>query len=175
MSDGKRHLPVLQQKKGEGEEGEERPPWHWSAIGAVATFLAWYPLAMLAQQWAKSTAERLVPGDDGDAQREAFLALTPGQRIWLSALSVFGPMVALAIAAVLGGVLVGRFGGRAGKKEATMAGVATGVIASLLTSPSMITSGQGLEWTMTAAIITILAGVSARGGSAIGLRLRPRS
>jgi MFS family permease len=187
MSDGKRHLPILQPKKAEGSaesnassaegDGEEqdRPPWHWSAIGAVATFIVWIPLAMLAQLWARSTAERLVPGQDEAAQREAFLALTPAERLWLSALNVLGPMVALALASFAAGVLVGRFGNRAGKKEATMAGVLTGTIASLINAPGMLAAGQGAEWALAAIVLTILAGVAARGGSALGLHLRPRA
>lgn len=166
----KRRLPVLQSSDADGEE--KRPAAQWIAIGAVATLIAWYPLAMLASAWAKRSVEGLAPGDDPAATRDAFLALTQGQRMWLSVVVVVGPMVALTIAAVLGGMLVGRFGGEAGKNEGSLAGVAAGVVASLVSAYGMVTSGQGGLWLMTAAIITVLAGLAGRGGAAIGLRLR---
>lgn len=166
----KRRLPVLQSSESDGEEA--RPAAQWIAIGAVATLIAWYPLAMLASAWAKRSVAGLAPGGDPAATRDAFLALSAGERMWLSVVVVVGPMVALALAALLGGLLVGRFGGEAGKTEGTLAGVAAGVVASLMTAYGMVTSGQGGLWLMSAAIVTVLAGLAGRGGSAIGLRLR---
>ncbi len=55
----RRQLPILNQKMappagaGPGLEGEveDRPPWHWAAIGALLVFVLWLPLAMVGQ-WA---------------------------------------------------------------------------------------------------------------------------
>ncbi len=165
---GKRRLPVLSSSS---DDGEKRPPAQWIAIGAVATFIVWYPLAMLASAWAKRSVAGLG-GDDPAAAREAFLLLTAGQRIWLSVVVVIGPMVALGVAALLGGVLVGRMGGDAGKNEGTLAGVVAGVVASLVSAPGLVSSGQGGMWVMSAVVVTILAGLAGRGGAALGLRLR---
>ncbi len=165
----KRRLPVLQNND---DDDERRPAAQWIVIGAIAIFMAWYPLAMLASAWAKSSVGALSPEGDQAAAREAFLALSGAERIWLSVVVVVGPMVALAIASLLGGMLVGRFGGEAGKQEGTFAGVAAGVVASLVSAPQMIASNQVGLWIMTAAIITILAGIAGRGGSALGLRAR---
>jgi hypothetical protein len=167
--DGKRRLPVL---KSPDSDEEKRPAAQWIAIGGVATFIAWYPLAMLAQAWAKSSVAGLAPGDNPEATRDAFLALSPGERMWLSVVVVVGPMVALAVAALLGGLLVGRFGGDAGKKEGMLAAIGAAIIASLISAAQMIPAGQGGLWLMSAVIITVLAGLAGRGGAALGLRMR---
>ncbi|HVK69658.1 MAG TPA: hypothetical protein VM694_34610, partial [Polyangium sp.] len=47
--DKKRRLPLVQAGPPPDEpDAEDRPPWHWSGIGAVATFLVWLPLAAIA-------------------------------------------------------------------------------------------------------------------------------
>jgi hypothetical protein len=43
----KRRLPMLPKVEVADESDEDRPPWHWSAIGAVAIFIAWLPLAYI--------------------------------------------------------------------------------------------------------------------------------
>jgi hypothetical protein len=165
----KRRLPVIQP----AEEGDEaRPAAHWIAIGAVAVLLVWYPLAMLARAWANAKVTALSPEGDAIAAREAFQAMTAGERLWLNLVINVAPLVGLAVAATLGGMLVGRFGGEAGKNEGTFAGVAAGLIAALVSAPEMVMGGEGGFWLMTAVVITILAGITGRVGAALGVRLR---
>jgi len=163
MPDGKRHLPVLQSPP--PEEEPDRPPWHWAAIGAVATLLAWLPLAMLAQAAAQRLLEPHV--------RVGAPPPTPRQWLLLGVVSLALHLVPLGIGSLLGGMLVGRFGGAAGKKEATAAGIAA---ASVALVASLLTGGFGglLGWLLAAVVLITLAALCARGGAAIGLRLRRR-
>jgi tRNA-(ms[2]io[6]A)-hydroxylase len=168
--DGKRHLPVLQSKQ---DEDEERPPWQWSVIGAVAIVIAWLPLAMLAGWAAKRTHARYVPGGDEEAVRGAIAAMTPGQRLWLGVLVVIVPLLALAFASFAGGLLVGRFGGRAGKREAAVAGLAAAAVSALLSLPGMLAEPGGMMvWLVSAAFLLGLATVAAYWGGALGIRAR---
>jgi tRNA-(ms[2]io[6]A)-hydroxylase len=166
----KRRLPVLQPKE---DEGEARPAWQWVAIGLVATVLAWLPLAALSGWFAKRTYERHLPSGDAQVLQQAFRAMAPADRLWLGVLVVIGPMVALALAAFLGGALVGRFGGGAGAREATFAGIAAAAICALLAGPGMWAQPGGeLTWLAATAIVTTLAAVMSYLGGKLGLKLR---
>jgi|SoiMethySBSTD1v2_1073268.scaffolds.fasta_scaffold1043021_3 tRNA-(ms[2]io[6]A)-hydroxylase len=165
---GKRRLPVLQPKE---DEGEPRPPWHWSVIGAVATLLGWIPLAMLAQLGV----QRMLARAGGEDPAAGFQALSPGERLTLSLLIVLGPMLALAIAAFLGGLLIGRFGGAAGPKEATVAGIGAAGLACFVVALQLIAQGGLMNFLLTAVVVVILAALTARGGALVGRRLRARS
>ncbi len=89
----KRRLPMLPKVEVADESDEDRPPWHWSAIGAVAVFIAWLPLAYIVN----GPLGRLFDGGRG----------APVAAVTLN-------VAAFAAAAFGGGYLVGRFGGRAG-------------------------------------------------------------
>jgi MFS family permease len=137
---------------------EERPPWHWVAIGAVATFLAWLPLAALAEY----ATRRLVVIEDARG--------TPAPAgIWL----VGAHALAFFTAASLGGLLVGRAGGKAGRREATLAGVAAGALAWLLAA-AQGTPGGALVWGLLLAIIAALGALAGHAGGRLGLYLRSR-
>ncbi len=161
----KRRLPVLQP---DGDEAA-RPAAQWIAIGAVGTIITSLPLLGLIYLWAAHRLQAIAPGGGLEGLRNA----TPGQRVSLGMIVVFGTMVALGLAAGLGAMLVGRYGGDAGKNEGTFAGVAAGVVVSLLSAPSSLQAGQGTEWMIGAVTTTITMGVAARVGAAVGVRLRP--
>jgi MFS family permease len=145
----KRRLPMLPKVEVADESDEERPPWHWSAIGAVAVFIAWLPLAYIVN----GPLGRLFDG--GAAAPIAAVALN---------------VAAFAAAAFGGGYLVGRFGGRAGVKEATVCGVAAAVIAWAL---AVVQARSGvLVWIMLLTGVAMIGAGSARFGGRAGLRGR---
>ncbi len=145
----KRRLPMLPKVEVADESDEDRPPWHWSAIGAVAVFLAWLPLAYI------------VNGPLGGLFSGGMVA-----KIAAVALNV----AAFVIGSFAGGYLVGRFGGRAGVKEATVGGVAASVIAWALAA-AQARSGV-LVWIMLLTGMAMLGAGAGRVGGAVGLRGR---
>jgi hypothetical protein len=91
--------------------------------------------------------------------------------LWLRS----GPAVllSLVIAWFSGGALVGRFGGSATLREATLGGV----VAALAVWVTALVSGALVPWTVAlgaAAVVLIVAGLSAWLGGRIGLARRPR-
>jgi tRNA-(ms[2]io[6]A)-hydroxylase len=142
-SDGKRRLPILPRTEVAAEGDEDRPPWHWSAIGAVGLFVLWFPLAI--------GVNALVPG--------------PGAA-W-TALNV----AAFLLAGFAAGFLVGRFGGKAGRREATVGGAAAGG-AAWLAAVSLGAIGGALVWAILLAVMGGLGGGAARVGGAIGVSRR---
>ena len=139
----KRRLPVLREPEVAAPGDEDRPPWHWSAIGAVGVFVLWLPLALV------------ING-----------ALAGGGPGLLAALNA----AAFALAAFASGFLVGRFGGSAGRREATVGGVAAGATAWLVAASQGL---QGpLTWALLLALIVALGGGAARAGGALGVSKR---
>ena len=104
-SGDKRRLPVVQ-AKGDADDGEPRPGWHWVGFGAVAIFIVWLPLAYVAA---------LV----GPAARPVLMVATH--------------VLALLLAGMAGGFLVTRFGPETRRRDAAYAGLAVGLIAVGLT------------------------------------------
>lgn len=145
----KRRLPMLPKVEVADESDEDRPPWHWSAIGAVAVFIAWLPLAYIVN----GPLGRLFDG--GLSASIAAVALN---------------ITAFAAAAFGGGYLVGRFGGRAGMKEATVCGLAAATIAWALTVVQA--RGGVLVWIMLLTGVAMIGAGSARFGGRFGLRGR---
>jgi MFS family permease len=143
----KRRLPLLAEVADESDV--DRPPWHWSAIGASAIFLAWLPLAYVVNGPLGLLRE------GGPVARVAAIALN---------------IAAFALAAFGGGYLVGRFGGRAGSKEATVAGFAAAAIAWALAA-AQARSGA-LVWILLLAAMATLGAGSSRLGGRVGLRRR---
>src|SRR5690606_4470455 len=141
------------------DEGEERPPWHWAVIGAVATLLAATPLGMLAAWAARAALEG----------RTAAVGL---ERIGMALLAVGGPLLALAVGALLGGLLVGRFGGAAGTKEATAGGLGAGAVVALVAAYDAIARANVAGWLFSAMVVLIVAALFARLGAWVGLRKR---
>ena len=145
----KRRLPMLPKVEVADESDEDRPPWHWSAIGAVAVFIAWLPLAYVVN----GPLGRLFNG--GLSASIAAVALN---------------IAAFAAAAFGGGYLVGRFGGRAGVKEATVSGLAAATIAWALTVVQA--RGGVLVWIMLLTGVAMIGAGSARFGGRFGRRGR---
>lgn len=158
--DGKRRLPVLQGRHDPPGEPpvEERPPWRWVPIGAAATFLAWLPLAALAE----GVTRRLVAIEDARG------APAPAG-IWL----VAAHALAFFVAGSLGGLLVGRAGGKAGRREATLAGAAAGALAWLIAA-AQGTPGGALVWGSLLVIITGLGAIAGHAGGRVGVAWRAR-
>ncbi|WP_437966377.1 hypothetical protein WMF04_43375 [Sorangium sp. So ce260] len=157
----KRRLPVLQ--SGGDDEGEERPPWHWIALGTVATFIVWLPLAGLANTLLRRMLERT---GDAAAQGSVRFAM-----VGLNA-------IAFALAGVAGGYLVGRFGGRAGRREAAASGAVVAALAWALALTEGAPAGA-LVWALLLAVMVAIGGASSYVGGRAGLRARsagaPRS
>jgi MFS family permease len=153
----KRRLPLAPGMSAVEDDDAERPPWHWSAIGAVAILLAWLPLAYIVN----GVLSRVLAGAADPA------SAPPGVRAAMVALN----LAAFAIACFAGGVLVGRYGGQAGKREATGAGFGVAAVAWALTAAIQARSGL-LTWSLLLLVLGAIAGGSARAGGALGLRLR---
>jgi hypothetical protein len=173
----RRQLPILNQKLAPPvgtvappDEGEERPPWHWSAIGAVLIFAVWLPLAMVGQWLSGRLLGGLVPAGSA-AQTEAFLAqATAATRLGVKAATVAPPLLGFAAACLAGGAMVGRFGGQAGKKEATVAGLVAASTAWALTAAG---AGLGATWVLWPPVALLGAGFALLGGR-LGEGQRPR-
>ncbi|WP_437607396.1 hypothetical protein WMF20_42225 [Sorangium sp. So ce834] len=150
----KRRLPVLQ-GSGDGE-GEERPPWHWIALGTVAIFIVWLPLAGLANTLLRRMIERT---GDGEAQGSVRLAM-----VGLNA-------IAFALAGAAGGYLVGRFGGRAGRREAAASGAVVAALAWALALAEGAPAGA-LGWALLLVVMVAIGAAASYAGGLAGLRAR---
>jgi MFS family permease len=153
----KRKLAVLQSSAGD-DDGEERPPWHWVALGTVAIFIAWLPLAGLVNTLLRRMLDRL--GDAG----------TPPS---IQAAMVGLNVLAFVLAGAAGGFLVGRFGGRAGRREATASGVVVAAIAWAVAVAQGAPAGV-LGWAMLLVVMATLGGGASCAGGRAGLRGRAR-
>lgn len=161
----KRRLPVIQPSG--DDQGEQRPAWQWVFIGGVAMLLAWGLLTMLAGVVSRVVVHSILPQQDQAAMAEAFFALDGADRLKIALAMLVPQLLALGVAALLGGLLVGRFGGDAGRNEAMTAGMALALIATAAVgTPDMVAT------MITAMVFIILAGLSARGGAIIGLKRR---
>jgi tRNA-(ms[2]io[6]A)-hydroxylase len=145
--DKKRRLPLLPRAEVAVEGDEDRPPWHWSAIGAVGVFVLWLPLAILVD----GLLARSIPEGGGLAAINA---------------------AAFALACFTSGFLVGRFGGKAGRREAMVGGAAAGMTAGLIAATQLL---KGLlTWGLILAVLVALGGGAARAGGALGVARRKR-
>lgn len=150
----KRRLPVLQASGAEPEE--PRPPWHWVGFGAVAVFVAWLPLAYVAEAVGRRLAGRAL---DDLAQ------LTRHERLVVFAKIGIPQALALAIAAAGGGFLVTRFGSGTRRRDAAYAGLCVGLLALGLTYAQMGVSLAPL-------VVPLLAAGAAAAGGVVGKRSR---
>jgi tRNA-(ms[2]io[6]A)-hydroxylase len=150
----------------EDNEGEDRPPWHWSWAGAIAIFLVWLPLAALIN----TPVARLLRGG-APADGAAEVAGAPARvRIIMVGVNV----LAFLVASLAGGFLVGRFGGRAGKREAAVSGLIAAVIA--WASALMQASGSAiLIWALLLVFVAALGMGGAYVGGRVGLARRKPS
>jgi MFS family permease len=136
--DNKRHLPLLPKAEVAVEGDEDRPPWHWSAIGAIGVFVFWLPLIL--------AINGVLPGPGA-----AWVALNAA---------------AFALACFVSGFLVGRYGGKAGPREAMVGGVAAAATAWLAAATQGMRGP--LTWVMLLAALVALGGAAARAGGALG-------
>jgi tRNA-(ms[2]io[6]A)-hydroxylase len=144
--DQKRRLPLLQSNPGADDPPEEeRPPWHWSGIGAVATFLVWLPLAAMA---AKLGA-RLADGEPDPLPARVQLAIVASQ------------LAGFLIAAFAGGFLVGRFGGKAGRREGAAGAFFAAALAWALAAAAPSRGPGAVTWAL---LLVLLGGAGAATG-----------
>jgi MFS family permease len=158
----KKRLPVLQNED-EDDEAQDRPPWHWSAIGMIATFLAWLPLASIANALVARMLRSVDPAEDA-----ALAAAAPAK---VRAIMIGVNALCFALAALAGGYLVGRFGGRAGRREATLSGLLAAVLAwgiAMAQSPVI----EIVVWSLLLVVIGAIGAGAAYLGGRVGLRRR---
>lgn len=166
-----RQLPIVGQKPAPPpgsvsapEDPDERPPWHWSGIGAVLVFTAWLPLALLSAWLTRVLLDGLVPAD-ARADVTAFLSAAPtSTQIAVRAAMIVPAAAAFAVAAAGGGALVGRFGGRAGPREGAVAGLLAASTAWALTAAASTLASTWALWFPVAALGTVSAWLGARLG-----------
>jgi hypothetical protein len=160
VTDNKRRLPVVQPKA--LDEGEPRPAWHWVGFGAVAIFVAWLPLAWLAE----ATGRRLVASKVGTSEA-ALAELSRSERLSALAMIALPQALALALASAAGGFLVTRFGQgpktKLRARDAAFAGACVGLLALGLTFASA-------GFSLAAFIVPLLATGFAALGGRLGLR-----
>ena len=171
----RRRLPVIQTPapKGEDEDDEARPPWHWIGFGTVAIFAAWLPLAYLAGAIVRRAVEPYV-GAAASAEDYAarYAALSAGDRARVAAIQWLPHALAFAIATFAGGFLVGRFGKGTRPREAAASGAATSVIALTIAAGGGIGSiGAGVV--MIAVVVLLAVGFAAWGGRVGVARRKP--
>lgn len=151
-----RHLQIAGQKGAPvgDEPPDDRPPWHWVAIGAVFQLLAWLLLSLLAHPVAAAVARAVAsPGD----VRAASVVLA-GTHV----------VVTVGCGSAASGALIGRFGGRAGPREAGLSGLAAAAIACGLTAPQAGVVALGVL-----APLGAVAAATAWSGARLGARRRP--
>jgi len=158
-----RRLAVLQSKP-EAHAADEppRPPWHWVGFGAVAIFVAWLPLAYVAERVANRVVAARLPGIESQADLgERLRQLSPSARLTTVALMALPHVVALVVAAAAGGFLVTRFGSGTRPREAALAGLMVGLLALGLTYAQ-----AGLA--LAPLIVPVVAALSAWAGGRLG-------
>ncbi len=171
----RRQLPILHQPAAPAagtvpapDDPDERPPWHWSAIGALLIFVSWLPLGMVAQWATALLVPVLVPGSSLAEVSKALASATPERRVLLSMSLAAMPLLGFVAACLVGGGLVGRFGGKAGVREAAVAGVVAASTAWALTAAGV---GLGSTWMLWPPIALVGLGAGWLGGR-LGVRAR---
>ena len=139
------------------DQDDDRPPWHWSAIGSVLVFVLWLPLSMITA-WLS----RLALGDTPEA------AVSHGQA---ALVQVLVAVLGLALASVAASVIVTRYGKTAGVREVTVSGLAVAIIATLV---AVVSSGRVMDVWIVVPVAIVSAGACHVGGR-IGRALRARS
>lgn len=160
-----RRLPIVGQKPAPPlgspqlipDQDDDRPPWHWSAIGSVLVFVLWLPLSMVTA-WIS----RLAVGESPDA------ATAHGGRAAL--VQILVAILGLALASLGGGAIVTRYGKTAGVREATISGLAVAIVATLV---AVVTSGRVLDVWIVVPVGAISAGFCHVGGR-LGLHFRQK-
>jgi MFS family permease len=152
--DKKRRLPILQDKPPADEaEAEPRPPWHWSGIGVVITFLVWLPVAAgITALTARMTQNSVTPG------------------LGLGILIVGMHLLGFLVATFVGGFFIGKFGGEAGPKEGAVSGVVTAAFAVALAAAAPTAGATIVTW----AVLLMIVGGSGSASSMMGAKIGKR-
>jgi tRNA-(ms[2]io[6]A)-hydroxylase len=155
--DSKRRLPLVKTPPAEGDaQGEPRPPWHWVGFGAVAIFVTWLPLSLLAGALASRIATAAQGATHEDLVRAAI-------QIGIA------HTAALALGALAGGFVVGRWGQHGvGVREAALAGLAAACVAVGISCVSFGASA----WSLL--VVPVAVPMAALGGK-LGVRRRARA
>lgn len=160
-----RRLPILGQKPAPPvgslpapDQDDDRPPWHWSAIGTVLVFVFWLPLSMITA-WVS----RLALGESPDAA-----TASSGKA---AAVQIAVAILGLGLASLGGGVIVARYGKTAGVREATVSGLAVAIVSTLL---AVVTTGRIMDVWLLVPVSAVSAGFCHVGGR-LGVRLRQKS
>lgn len=154
----KRRLPVLKtEAQAEAEAEDDRPPWHWAAIGTVAVFLTWLPLLYVAHALLRS----MVPSEPSSAPAP------------LQATLIGADVLAFAIACFAAGFLVGRVGKLATKREAMVSGIAAAALAWLVGVAGL--AERPIAWLLVLVVLVLVGGASARFGGARGVTSRAKA
>lgn len=167
-----RQLPILGQKPAPAPgtvppPEDERPPWHWSGIGAVLTFALWLPLSMLAELVASRAVAALVPGGSPSDVAQFLASASSGTRALVVVARVAPHVViTLVLGAFAGGAMVGRFGKSAGAKEAAVGGLMAASAAWALTAVELGLSRTWIVWPFAAGIGTLAGWLGGRWGVA---------
>lgn len=152
--DGKRRLPVL--RPSDEPEPDDRPPWHWAGLGAVAIFVVWLPLAAVAtslgQRWVASAPEA---------------ADVPTR---VRALLVAVHALAFALACLVGGFFVRRVGARTTPRHAVASGVLAAAIAWVLAATQGLSNAGLLVWAALFVVVGAIGALAAGLGGLLGAR-----
>jgi tRNA-(ms[2]io[6]A)-hydroxylase len=161
-----RRLPILGQKPAPPpgsptfptpDQDDDRPPWHWSAIGSVLVFVLWLPLSMITA-WIS----RLAVGESPDAA-----TATHGRA---ALVQIFVAILGLGLASLAGGAIITRYGKTAGVREATVSGLAVAIVSTLVAA---VTSGRIMDvWIVVP--VSIVSGGCCHLGGRLGEALRRR-
>lgn len=154
--DKKRRLPILQNKAPADEPEEEpRPPWHWSGIGVVVTFLVWLPTAA----GIAALTRRMSDG-----------ASTPALGLGLTIVALH--LVGFWVATFVGGFFIGKFGGEAGPKEGAVSGFVTAAFAVALAAGGPVPGATIITWALLLIIVGGTGATSGMLGAKIGKKKR---
>jgi hypothetical protein len=150
--DAKRRLPVV--SSGDGDADPKRAPWQWVGFGTVAILVVWLPLSAAASLGATALVRAARPASSSDV-----LLLTLPVFVGLSVL-------ALGLAAFVGGFVVGRWGDRdVNVREAILAGLVAVAVA-------IVVSWVSFGFSASALLVAPIPIPFAALGGKLGLRSR---
>lgn len=153
VSKPRRHLPIVGQgSASSADEAADRPRWHYAALGAGATMLAWLLLAAIVNAVIGSMAR----AQEGASELSA------------RALVVGANVVVLFVCAALGGFLVTRLTGRTDARDAAASG-ALAVTLGYGVALAQPVAASGSSWAAQLGLLVVLWALGGGAGAAGGL------